>query len=95
MTNPTKTQIRMLGMLAHAGGCVMTSEWTNGQGKYRTKRAVPVCSEDMFLQEACELPGAAGQAARKVRRAHPRCQRVIIITDIRRARRLLREQVSA
>lgn len=87
---PTKTQIRMLDLLMSAGGCVMTSEWVNGCGKYRTKRAVPVFSEDMFLENACELPGFAGRAARKVRKEHPRCQSVIIVTDIRAARRTLK-----
>jgi len=95
MTNPTKTQIRMLGMLMEAGGCVMTSQWVNGCGKFRTKRAVPLFSEDLFLEQACELPGAAGQAARKLRKAHPRCQSVIIVTDIRAARRVMRAQGAA
>jgi len=95
MKKPTKTQIRMLETLMAAGGCVMTSQWTNGQGKFRTKRAVPIFSEDMFLEKACDLPGAAGQAARKLRRNHPRCQSVIIETDIRAARRLLRQQAAS
>ena len=95
MNNPTKTQIRMLGMLMQAGGCVMTSQWVTGCGKFRTKRAVPLFSEDLFLEQACELPGAAGQAARKVRKAHPRCQSVIIVTDIRAARRVMRAQGAA
>jgi len=82
-------------MLMSAGGCVMSSEWVNGCGRYRTKRAVPVFSEDMFLEQACELPGAAGQAARKLRKAHPRCKSVIIVTDIRAARRLMREQAAS
>ena len=90
MKKPTKTQIRMLEMLMNSGGCVMSSEWVNGCGKYRTKRAVPVFSEDMFLEKACELPGFAGKAARKLRKAHPRCQSVIIVTDIRAARRTLK-----
>jgi len=95
MKKPTKTQVRMLEMLMNSGGCVMSSEWTNGCGKFRTKRAVPVYSEDMFLSQACELPGAAGLAARRLRRAHPRCQSVIIVTDIRAARRVMRQQVTS
>lgn len=95
MKKPTKTQVRMLEMLMTSGGCVMASEWVNGCGNFRTKRAVPVFSEDMFLEQACELPGAAGQAARKLRKAHPRCKSVIIVTDIRAARRLMRQQVAS
>ncbi len=95
MKKPTKTQIRMLEMLMNSGGCVMSSEWVNGCGNFRTKRAVPVFSEDLSLERACELPGAAGQAARKVRKAHPRCQSVIIVTDIRAARRVMRQQVAS
>lgn len=95
MKKPTKTQVRMLEMLVNSGGCVMSSEWTNGCGKFRTKRAVPVYSERLDLAPACELPGAAGQAARKLRKAHPRCETVVIVTDIRAARRLLRQQVAS
>ncbi len=95
MKKPTKTQIRTLEMLMNSGGCVMSSEWVNGCGKFRTKRAVPVFSADLSLERACELPGAAGQAARKVRKAHPRCQSVIIVTDIRAARRVMRQQVAS
>jgi len=83
----TKTQRRMLQeLLVKRGGCVMQSEWTNGSGSYTTRRAVPVYSEDLSLDAACKLGGAAGKAARRVRKAHPRCERVIIVTDIRRAR---------
>ena len=60
-----------------------------------TKRAVPVYSERLDLAPACELPGAAGLAARRLRRAHPRCETVVIVTDIRAARRLLRQQVAS
>ncbi len=95
MKTPTKTQIRMLQMLVNSGGCVMSSEWVNGGGKFRTKRAVPVFAQRLALWRACELPGAAGQAARKLRRAHPRCETVVIVTDIRAARRLLRQQVAS
>ncbi len=95
MKTPTKTQIRMLEMLVNSGGCVMSSEWVNGGGKFRTKRAVPVFSQRLALWRACELPGAAGQAARKVRKAHPRCETVVIVTDIRAARRLLAQQVAS
>jgi len=87
----TKTQRRMLQeLLVQRGGCVMQSDWTNGIGSYTTKRAVPVYSEDLSLDDACQLGGAAGKAARKLRRAHPRCERVIIVTDIRAARACLR-----
>ncbi len=86
----TKPQRRMLQeLLAQRGGCVMQSEWTNGSGSYTTRRAVPVYSEDLSLDAACKLGGAAGKAARRVRKAHPRCERVIIVTDIRRARACL------
>ena len=95
MKKPTKTQVRMLQVLVNSGGCVMSSEWVNGCGNFRTKRAVPVFSERLDLARACELPGAAGQAARKLRRAHPRCETVVIVTDIRAARRLLRQQVAS
>ena len=86
----TKTQRRMLQeLLIQRGGCVMQSDWTNGSGSYSTRRSVPVYSEDLSLAAACKLGGAAGKAARKLRKAHPRCERVIIVTDIRRARACL------
>ena len=95
MKMPTKTQVRMLELLLNAGGCVMSSEWVNGCGRYRTRRAVPVFAEWKTLDRACDLPGFAGKAARKVRRAHPRCQSVIVVTDIRAARRVMRETQAA
>jgi len=86
----TKVQRRMLQeLLVQRGGCVMQSQWTNGSGSYTTRRAVPIYSEDLTLDDACKLGGAAGKAARKLRKAHPRCERVIIVTDIRRARACL------
>ena len=87
---PTKTQIKTLRTLLDAGGCIPASSWTNGHGLQTRRRVTPIYAHDLPLEFACGLPGFAAQAAKRVRREHPRCQRVIVVTEIRQARRAVK-----
>jgi hypothetical protein len=85
-----KTQRRVLAeLIAANGGIVPVSEWTCGSGRHTSRKATPPACEDLDIETACELPGLSGKIARRLHKARPRVQRVIIVTDRRRANRLV------
>ena len=87
-----KTQRRVLAeLIAATAGIVPTSEWTNGSGRYTTRKATPPACEDLDIETACRLPGMSGTIARRLHKARPRVQRVIVVTDRRLANRLATE----
>ena len=84
-----KTQRRVLAeLIAANGGIVPVSEWTNSYGRHTTRKATPPACEDLDIETACELPGLSGKIARRLHKARPRVQRVIVVTDRRRANQL-------
>jgi hypothetical protein len=84
-----KTQRRVLAeLIAATGGIVPASEWTNGAGRYTTRKATPPACGDLDIETACQLPGMSGKIARRLHKARPRVQRVIVVTDRRRANQL-------
>ena len=87
-----KTQRRVLSeLIKDTGGIVPVSEWTNGSGRHTTRKATPPACEDLDIETACHLPGMSGKVARRLNKARPRVQRVIIVTNRRRANRLVAE----
>ena len=87
MNKPTKTQLQSLAELKRLGGAVMTSEWTNGRGRFTSKRAVPPFCDELSRWSYDRLP----KRIRRIFDQHPRCQYVVCITDMRGANRALRE----
>ena len=84
-----KTQRRVLAeLIAANGGIVPVSDWTNSSGRYTTRKATPPACEDLDIETACQLPGMSGKIARRLHKARPRVQRVIVVTDRRRANQL-------
>jgi hypothetical protein len=87
---PTKSQLQSLRDLYALGGAVLTSEWTTGSfSRHISRRVVPICSRR--IERHPDLPRAKlPRRIAKVFEAHPRCQAVIAITDMRTAKRVLK-----
>jgi hypothetical protein len=90
---PNKRQVGSLAEI-HDGdrGVCPSSEWTNGSGRYVTRRAVPPFCRLMRISEAMELPGEIGRQARRLHKARPRVQKVVAIVDLRGARMVLKRR---
>ena len=77
-------QIKSLRDIKRLGGIVASSKWTNGSGRYTTKRAIPPhCRMIEFY--------AAGAYPKRIRdffRQNPRVQRAVAIVDMRAANRV-------
>ena len=93
---PNKIQIGNLLTIHddHRGVCA-SSDWTNGSGRYVTRRAEPPFCRLMRINEAMALPGWVGTQARKLHNARPRVQKVVAIVNLRGARRLIKERDQA
>ena len=85
-----KSRLDSLWDLYKLGGAVMTSEWTTGNySRHISRRAVPAFSRR--IERYSDLPRAKlPRRITKVFEAHPRCQAVIAITDMRAAKRALK-----
>ncbi len=85
----TQPQRAALKELHSRGGAVMSSDWTNGAGRNTTSKAVPP-----FCKKIARSELHWGDFPRRIRQVferHPRCQAVVAITDMRAARKVLRE----
>lgn len=84
----TKTQAASLKQLIDLGGAVIASDWTNGQGRFTTSKAIPpFCDKISRLSLHRDFPARI----KKVFGAHPKCQSVIAVVDMRGANRALKE----
>tara|TARA_R100000808_G_C2122499_1_gene133494 strand:- start:14 stop:310 length:297 start_codon:yes stop_codon:yes gene_type:complete len=91
MKNLIKPQADALLTLLQHGGVVPTSEWTNGSGRYITRRTVPPYASRLTVGEAgAILRGDVRRAFNRLVKARPRIQEVVAITNLRGARRALR-----
>ena len=88
---PNKKQIETLReFMRMGGGCLASSEWTNGSGRYVTKRQPPVFCERLPIERAIKLRGLSGILARALHAERPRVSSVVIVVNRRRVRSLLR-----
>ena len=88
MPKINKTQREMLGQLMDRPfGLVAVSDWTNGMGRHTTRKATPPHCAEMAIEDAIALPGLSGKQARRLHRARPRVQRVIVVVNRRAANR--------
>lgn len=84
-----------------AGGAVMASEWTSGgTPRHISKRAIPPFCEEVEAWEVLELKitGKGGIAARKLLREHPRCRKIVLVSDwpaLMRATKEIRASIEA
>jgi len=91
MKRLTKPQALSLSAIHdYRGGVCPSSEWTNGSGRYITRRTVPPYCQLMTIDEAMDLPGVVGKAARRLHRERPRVEKVVAVVDLRAARRALK-----
>ena len=82
-----------LDSLLRAGGVVPSSEWTNGSGRFITRRTVPpYCRRMSITAASVQLCGEVEQNFKRLIKARPRVEFVVAVTDLRGARRALRER---
>lgn len=91
----TRVQADALEELRERGGAVITSEWVNGHGNYITRRAVPLFSDRIDRAAAMRLGTKLPRRIRRVFDAHPRCEAVIAITDMRGANKALAREADS
>ena len=72
-------------------GCIPSSEWTNGSGRFTTKKAVPRHCELLPIVQAVGLAGKSGVAARKLNKARPNIRKVVVVTNRRAAHLAVKE----
>ena len=81
----TKPQMDNLAIIHRYGGAVLTSQWTNGSGRYITRKAVPPFCERVERYNAENFP----KRIQRLFKIHPKCKAVIPITNMRAANRAL------
>ena len=74
----------------HNGAC-KCSEWTHGRGKWITLQKLPPFAEKITVADGIRLGGWVGRTCRRMQRESPQLQFVIAITDLRRARQVLKK----
>lgn len=82
-----KSQLNALRELMDAGGAVIGSRWTTGSGKNTSRRTIPPFCSRIPNWIAYNQP----ERIKKVFRKHPRCEYLIAVTDMRKARKALKE----
>lgn len=86
-----KNQIEALLEVMDAGGAVLSSDWTNGRGRYITRRAVPPFCKRIEKFEACKYP----KRIQKMFSDHPRAQAVVAVVDMRNAKKITKAEGDA
>ena len=89
-TTCTKPQRASIAELLARGGVAPTSEWTNGQGRYTSRRAVPPHAAVIKSSGVASLRGEVRRNAERLLRARPRVVRLVVVTDLRAARRAVK-----
>ena len=87
----TITQRRMLAQLMAGHGLRASSDWTTGLGRHTKRKAIPPFCESLPIEDAMALPGLSGRQARALQLRRPLVQRVVIVTDRRKANQLLKQ----
>ena len=86
-----KPQIEALSSILAAGGVLPSSEWTNGSGRFTTRRVVPPHCELLDCWKAVrQLRGEVGNALKRLLKARPQIVRVVAVTDLRAARKAVK-----
>jgi hypothetical protein len=81
----TTQQLANLLALFERGGCAITSEWVNGDGRYTTRKAIPPFCERI---ERTALTEGHPERIRRMFRKR-KCRAVIAITRMRAAKKVL------
>jgi hypothetical protein len=86
-----KSQLNALRELMDAGGAVIGSQWTTGSGKNTSRRTIPPFCSRIPRQEHYWIAYNRPERIKKVFCKHPRCEYLIAVTDMRKARKALKE----
>ena len=89
----TIPQAWSLNQILDHGGVVPTSEWTNGRGRHTTRKQVPPHCERMWVHHGHHYlkSGLVKRNLEKLIAARPRVEYVIVCTNLRAARKAVRE----
>ena len=88
----SKPQRESLQDLLQVGGVVASSSWTNGSGRFVTKRTVPAHAARISVTEVSMLRGEVRRNAERIIRDRPRVTTLVAVTNLRAARRAVKEQ---
>ena len=87
----SQAQKDMLNCILTKGGVVASSDWTNGTGRYVTRRAVPRHCQLLTVTEASRLlKGSVRKAFLRLTKARPRVEKVVACVNLRAANRELK-----
>ena len=75
-----KRRVKSLRALLDLGGVVMSSAWTNGQGRHTTRRAVPPLCE-VFERHRPIRYGLVPRHVVEYLQDNPRVERVVAVRD--------------
>jgi|TARA_R110000803_G_scaffold206215_1_gene273348 hypothetical protein len=71
-------------------GVVASSDWTNGSGRFTTKKAIPEnCAEIPIYNVERVLKGEVLKKAKRLIKQRPKIQKLIAIINLRKARKLI------
>lgn len=81
---------KLLNEILNQGGVVAASDWTNGSGRSTSKKAIPVHCKEIYADhwDIGDLKGEVKKNALKLLRQRPSIRKLIVITNLRAARRL-------
>lgn len=80
---------KLLNELLDCGGVVASGDWTNGSGRYVTKKAIPVHCSELAVQNIDGLVGEVKKSAKRLLKQRPNLRKLVVVTDLRAARRLV------
>lgn len=86
-----RSQVEALAELLDRGGVVMSSEWVTGRGRFVSLRQVPPFARRIRIGELWMIRGEVRTMADRLVRSNPRITKLVVVTDLRSARRLIRE----
>jgi len=97
---PHKQALENLATLERMGGVCPSSEWVNGRGRYTTRKALPPFAEVITViptviggpaWAGAELRGAVQRNLVCLLKSRPQLKKVVVISDLRSARLLLKK----
>ena len=80
-------------ILVYHGGATPVSEWTTGSGSRTSRRTLPAYCSYIRATEIYTLRGAVRKRAEQVIHLRPRVQELVVVTDLRGARKTLRDNL--
>ena len=89
----TKKQAQTLAEFLEGGLARLSSQWVNGSRKNTTQKTPPVFCRLVSNFEARQIRGATGKAIARLLKMHPRCEKLVIVDDVRAAKKMIRDMI--